>query len=417
MRSSRVFCYLFVGILAVASPQAGASEIEKDLEEILSHEKPSHDQRAIWVLDDFEAPNLDDWTDLTTSCSAWPSDSGPGQGMRSLEIEGGCGHYGGLWRSLGNSRLTGISFMVKSGSTASADTYVVVGDDNVTVDNGAVFFYARHDGYWALSSEGSVKRCQPYSDDTWYEVDWVLDWDWRTVSVWVDDEMCLAHVPFRSDTVAALTQIHVYNYDFGPGWWDYIVVSTPSISPMIFSDGFDSGDATAWSLSTPPIPALLYVFDGGTKPEAIGGREGADVMCYQAAQANPDLPDGVMTRALISVNESDEVRDMPTRYGVPTNRKIVGPTGIKIVDSWADLLDGSLDQSFFIAGVTDATNFWYSGSNWDGSVTPNTCSGWTSTDAADGWYGLTNQTNNDWIDIAAASCGAATYHVLCLAWR
>jgi len=82
--------------------------------------------------------------------------------------------------------------MVKSGSTASADTYVVVGDDNVTVDHGAVFFYARHDGYWALISEGAVKRCQPYSDDTWYELDWVLDWDWRTVSVWVDDEMCLA---------------------------------------------------------------------------------------------------------------------------------------------------------------------------------------------------------------------------------
>ncbi len=416
--SSRFFSYLLVGIFALASSQAGASEIGKDHKEGFDRKFPGREKRAIWVLDDFESGNLDQWEDLTTSCSAWATDSGPGQGLRSLQIQGACGHYLGLRRNLGNIRPTGISFLVKSGPTTNADAYVVVGDDNVTVDHGAVFFYARNDGFWALVSEDSiVKRCQPYSAYTWYQVDWVLDWDWRTVSVWVNDEMCLAHVPFRSSTVDALTRIHVYNYDNGPGWWDYFVLSTPSITPLIFSDGFDSGDGTAWSMSNPSIPALLYVFDGGTEPGAIGGREGADVMCYQAAQANPNVPDGVMTRALISVNGSDEVRDMPSKYGVPIDRKIVGPTGIKIVDNWADLLDGSLDQSLFLAGVTDATYFWYSGSNWDGSVSSNTCSGWTSTAAIDGWYGLTNQSNNDWIDIAAASCGAASYHVLCLAWR
>lgn len=403
--------FLLVGVLTVGFSFAETLDSEGD-------QVPGHGQtRAIFLLEDFEAFNLDDWTDLTSSCSAWVSDSGPLQGFGSLQITGACGHYGGLMRSLDNSQLTGISFMVRSNNTTSADTYVVVGDDNTTVDHGVVFFYAKTDGYWTLVSDGIAHRCAPYSGMTIYEVDWKLDWQWRTVSVWLDGEMCLAHVPFRSTTAVGLTQLHVYNYDAGPGWWDYFVISTPSITSQIFSDGFETRDADSWSSSVPSIPGHLYIYDGGTKAGAIGGRAGADVMCYQAAESNPHIPSGVMTRALISVNASDEIRDMPAKYGVPTDREVVGPTGTKIVDNWADLLDGNLDQSLLLAGVTSATNFWYSGSNWNGSVTAHTCSGWTSTAAADGWYGLTNQSDSDWIDISAATCGASTYHVLCLAWK
>ncbi len=67
------------------------------------------------------------------------------------------------------------------------------------------------------------------------------------------------------------------------------------------------------------------------------------------------------------ITPDDTIRDMPTMYDVPANFPITGPTGMKIADNWADLLDGQIDRSLEEAGLLPLSTYWWSGSFADGS--------------------------------------------------
>ena len=162
----------------------------------------------------------------------------------------------------------------------------------------------------------------------------------------------------------------------------------------------------------------VIVFDAGPHNGLnFGGRVGLDQHCA-TAKANKSIP-GVFTHALISVSASDEIRDMPALYDVPTNLVLLGPTGKHVADNWADLLDGSIDQSLTDAGVSSA-DFWISGSNTDGSVR-STCNGWTTSEFSQqvtGTYGYPASSNSLWITITDGDvyCSASQYNVICLAY-
>ena len=166
------------------------------------------------------------------------------------------------------------------------------------------------------------------------------------------------------------------------------------------------------TLGGPPIT----IYDAGSKSGALGGRAGGDALCQAAMPANGCST----THALLSVSATDEILDMPTKYGVPTDSPILALGGAQIADNWADLLDGTIDTSLGGAGVIVGTSFWYSGSNADGSVTDKTCTGWTTTAALNGTYGASNQTGSKWISTSYATCGLANagadYHYLCVCW-
>jgi hypothetical protein len=162
----------------------------------------------------------------------------------------------------------------------------------------------------------------------------------------------------------------------------------------------------------------VIIFDGGPHNGLnFGGRVGLDQHCATAQQSK-SIP-GKKVHALISVSAVDEMRDMPALYGVPTGRAFVGPTGKKVADNWADLLDGSIDQSLKAAGVTSA-DFWISGSHADGSVR-STCAGWTSnvfSDQVMGTYGEPASSDSHWITVTDGEvyCTASQYNVMCLAY-
>jgi len=383
-----------------------------------SDETPS--VKAIALIDDFEDADLVGWAAPTGNCIAINTLlTGANGSSRSLQVDGACGHYQGPWFDLVNFQATGVSFWVRPGSTFLADTYVVVGDDNVTSNNGVVFFYADSTGHFRLVGPSSEHySLAPYVANQWYRVDLTLDWVGRTVDVFIDGVARQYNVPFRSPATTTLTQLHFYNYDNSTSWLDYIVMSSPPPSLNIFENGFESADTTAWSLTTPTLQSRLVLFDGGGISGPIGGRSGADVLCGQAAQMATGIPLNATTRAFLSFSASDEIRDFPTLYGVPTDRPVTGPNWNVIADDWADLLDGTIDQSLFDAGAQAATNFWYSGSYSDGAITPYTCSGWTDGSTLfDGQYGATHVTDGRWLDTGQATCGLNAYHVLCLAWR
>jgi hypothetical protein len=195
-------------------------------------------------------------------------------------------------------------------------------------------------------------------------------------------------------------------------------MSSPPPTLDVFRDEFESADTTAWSSAVPAQTQRLVLYDGGSVSGAIGGRSGADVMCGVAAASATGIPTHATTRAFLSVSGEDEIRDMPARYQVPTDRIVTGPNWNELAANWADLLDGTIAMDLLTAGVQTETNYWYSGSLSDGSVSANTCTGWTDGSAMfDGRYGVTQVTSSAWISNNTATCGLSAYHVLCLAWR
>jgi hypothetical protein len=92
--------------------------------------------------------------------------------------------------------------------------------------------------------------------------------------------------------------------------------------------------------------------------------------------------------SLISVDSSDEIRDMASNYGIPTNRKIRGRNGMYLGGGWDNITGGTGGTSYLdyglIGGVPELFiesgvyhNYW-TGSNTDASVSSNSCNGWTS---------------------------------------
>ncbi|MGH7436637.1 MAG: hypothetical protein ACRENE_13265 [Polyangiaceae bacterium] len=173
----------------------------------------------------------------------------------------------------------------------------------------------------------------------------------------------------------------------------------------------------------PPI----RLFDGNSPGGALGGRSGIDTLCANAAQTEAG-PRFANVHGFITVNVTDEIKDMPANYGVPTDRPIESSTGAVVASDWSHLLGGSIDIALTSADVILSGNFWYSGSNPDGSIAttpvdgggvhPFTCSGWT--DGAtlfDGAYGLAYSTTSNWMTSGGqATCGLGSYRVLCLGW-
>jgi hypothetical protein len=181
------------------------------------------------------------------------------------------------------------------------------------------------------------------------------------------------------------------------------------------SNGEDGGAPSGTGGSPDPGPSTLYLFDGGGKAGALGGRAGADAVC-QAAVASHSALGLTSVRAFLSVNASDEIRDMPVSYGFPTGVPIHGPTGVKIADDWADLLDGSVDATLTAAQAL-ATDYFYTGSGSDGALDVHNCSGWTDSGTLfDGHYGSSYFTDARWVATGDATCGLTQYHVLCLGW-
>jgi hypothetical protein len=158
----------------------------------------------------------------------------------------------------------------------------------------------------------------------------------------------------------------------------------------------------------------VVLFSGGGTNGNLVGRSGADQRC---GKQNPGFDH---VHAFISVNNSDEIRDMPQNYGVPTDRPIVSLKGLQLADDFWDLLDGKIDQSLMTSDVfPDDIVEWWSGSNFDGSVHGNTCNEWTSDSAGDlGRVGDTSDVNGSWIDDSNEFCDDFDDQiVLCIGWN
>lgn len=136
----------------------------------------------------------------------------------------------------------------------------------------------------------------------------------------------------------------------------------------------------------------------------IGGRAGADTFC-EADSNNPRVA-GSQTRAFLSVDANDEIRDMPENYNLPTDETIFRVDGTtQIATDFAALLN--TDTTPLINSIGGATSA-FAGSLSNGSFVGPGCNSWTSNSASfGGRTGTSNATNQRYISGGATVCSVA----------
>ena len=109
---------------------------------------------------------------------------------------------------------------------------------------------------------------------------------------------------------------------------------------------------------------------------------------------------------------------MPTLYGVPTDVPVFTSGDVKIADDWADLLDGSIDQSLWDAGY-QVFQYW-TGSYENGALWTNlNCNQFTAADTTHkGVVGYSTEVDALWLNAGSVNSvnSSSTAYLLAVAW-
>ena len=187
---------------------------------------------------------------------------------------------------------------------------------------------------------------------------------------------------------------------------------------MITSGVFDN--------STIPKPANhITIFTRKTSTTQngnMGGRTGVDNICKSIIDTeliNMFNNSCTNIRAFISVSSTDEIRDFPSIYSVPTNVKVRSQYVMLIAENWSGLLatssggdpTGILGTLYgltgFHGGEEFVTKYYWTGSNSDGSEETN-CNGWTTgSNTSSGKVGEIGFVNNRVYQSTNVACDTA----------
>ena len=170
----------------------------------------------------------------------------------------------------------------------------------------------------------------------------------------------------------------------------------------------------------------VYLYDvGATLVTDMGGSRAAiDARAQAALRANlSGVGTGTTYEAhgFISMT-GDAIRDFPANFCVPNNVPVYGVNGggtqTLLANNWADFMDGIIATTIGVAlGYQDFEYFW-TGSNEDGSASGNDCSSWSTTAGSDASISRRSNATTDWLQEAGnflASCGSG-YKMLGLAY-
>jgi cysteine-rich repeat protein len=140
----------------------------------------------------------------------------------------------------------------------------------------------------------------------------------------------------------------------------------------------------------------------------LGGQSGAAAKCQSRANS---AGLGGTWDAWIGTN----VNGPATRF-VPAALGYVRVDGVLIANDFADLTNGSLDQTLSISEYGDSLSGYevWTGSSWSGVATSATCTNWTSSSAGvTGEYGLSNSISSTWSDAGSPAACNVTRRLYC----
>ncbi len=117
--------------------------------------------------------------------------------------------------------------------------------------------------------------------------------------------------------------------------------------------------------------------DGDLGTSASEVRANADELCQENAI---DGAIGMTIRALLSINATDEIRDMPDNYKMPQTLPIKNEFGVLVANNFPDLIANNL----FTAVNSNISENIFSGTNIGGSLASANCTNWTSNSSSTG---------------------------------
>jgi hypothetical protein len=193
-------------------------------------------------------------------------------------------------------------------------------------------------------------------------------------------------------------------------------VAASLIAALVYAacERYDMYDLAKYGL---PPRGALYIFQAGIHDGNLGGRDGADSICYNQGYVYYTLLKAGTVKAFISISVIDEIRNL-----VPADFWAYPVFGIDpslavtpIADSWASLWSGNIKNPLQLA--IGLPVLWWSGSNSDGSVIINlTCNGWQAADTTQGQVGDPTFTSAEWISSPTPQACNTTQYLLCLAY-
>jgi cysteine-rich repeat protein len=234
----------------------------------------------------------------------------------------------------------------------------------------------------------------------------------------VDTDACTSAC---TDAVCGDNAIHAGVEDCDDGNMDDTDACVGMCTPAVCGDGFvhmgvedcddanaDPGDGCSGMCE---LEYRLVFATSTTTDGNLGGLAGADMICQ--------------TRAAAANLSGTYMAWISTDQGSPSTRFIQSTvayqlvTGIKVADSWADLVDGTIDNainrtesgapsvnSIATCGASDRTV--HSGTTDAGTLAADTCNNFTSGIDVDlGTIGRTTSTNGSWADCSSVSCDQA----------
>ena len=212
--------------------------------------------------DDFEDGNYAGWTVMGGAYTRQVTNTTAANGTvySFTQTGGSISHLNGVKQTFDHIKPDRMDFWVRSASTSAADGYFVIGDDNLGAGNsGLIWFYCRGTGYFWVNYNETFA----YAANTWYHVEFVLDWNARTFDYYVNSSFIAAGIAFRTAETTDLTQLHLYNYDNSQAWWDEIRIGGGATQQRLTAadgtyrfTGLDAGDykltaVKAGSVSSP----------------------------------------------------------------------------------------------------------------------------------------------------------------------
>lgn len=141
----------------------------------------------------------------------------------------------------------------------------------------------------------------------------------------------------------------------------------------------------------------------------LGGRSGADTKCNNDSNKPVDCVGDAW--ALISVDASDEIRDMLTTKSVNIAYSwwwVRGTLASQAGTNWADLFDNSIMNPASSVGYNGSPS---TGSLEDGSQASDTCNNWTNSESGTAVNGWSNAADIAWLKRIYNTCASLNIHM------
>lgn len=263
--------FFVVSLIVVAAAFAVSDEgpSNSEIEHVATMGTNASESKGLNFYEDFSDGDMNGWLDGGGGFTSFVTDTTAADGtLYSLEQTGGnTSHYDGVYHTFSAITPGYISYWINSGSTSTSDTYFVIGDSNITSNNGIIFFWARYTGYLVVNDGSTTHSLTPYNANQWYHVEFLLDWGTTSFDCYVDGALVASNIQFRSSSTTSLTTLHLYHWEYASGHWDQIFLAddqsgTASISDRVWYDTNLNGGQEAGEPGLPNITVNLYTAAG-----------------------------------------------------------------------------------------------------------------------------------------------------------